>query len=24
METQKAQYPHEKDSNELVKPKLPK
>ncbi len=24
MEIQKAQYPHEKDSNELVKPKLPK
>jgi arylsulfatase A-like enzyme len=24
METQKAQYSHEKDSNELVKPKLPK
>ena len=23
MEIQKAQYPHEKDSNELVKPKLP-
>jgi hypothetical protein len=23
MEIQKAQYPHEKDSTELVKPKLP-